>query len=448
MPSNATDTDAWPANIQRPNNGELADSGSLSQGFNPVTQRTRHLYNKSRSALFDITRAPYNADPTGAVVSTSGMQAAIDAAAAAGGHVFSPPGNYRHSLLTIPTGVSIFGVPDKTYWLHDHATANGLVFLDYNEGNPVTIQDIRFLGNVAGTGTHVVNNTGACVVFERCSWNGFASGGGPSNNLQGKLASVNSAESRLTFIDCEINVAGILKGLHAEDGLIRVVRGGMKMPATYSEAMAQSEIGGSITLDGVRVDLTAHVTGVAYVLYANTAGIDDFTAMRDCEIEVGGALGTMTAFQWTPDARVVMWGNKLPTTGVAPFGANSAPYSRSLVELREYIQQDFTTSASIDLRNTYGYRTHLVRNDANVVSIILPAGVMDGQEYDFVYASDGLVTAGNLTFATTKITAAAVPTIGAGSVLTGHFRWAKREASGDSDRWVQVGTWGVGTALV
>jgi hypothetical protein len=448
MPTTVTESDVFVASLQRPNNGELADTASILLYLQHLANTRRWIYNRSRTALYDITRAPYNADPTGATVSTTGIQAALDAAGAAGGHVFSPGGTFRHGGLTIPGGVSIFGVPDKTFWLHDHATANGLVFLDPADGNPSVIQDIRFLGNIVCAGTHVVNNASARVQFVRCAWNGIDSVGAPNNNLQGKIASIAAASSELTFIDCLIRVAGTLKGIHATAGKASVVRGKMIMPATYSDSLAYAELTGGISLEGVYVDLTGHVTGVGQALYAATNDASAFTSMRGCEVNATGATGTLTAFYWSPDANVVMLGNRLSTTGVAPFGANSAPSARSLVELREYVQQDFTTSAAIDLRNTYGYRTHLVRNDANTVSIILPAGVMDGQELDFIYASDGLITAGNLTFATTKITAAAVPTVGAGSVLTGHFRWVKREAVGDSDRWVQVGTWGVGTALV
>jgi len=447
MPTAVSETDTFPQVIQRPNNGELADSASVAQFADAFGKRTRRNYNRSRSVLFDITRAPYNADPTGAADSTTAIQNAINDAAAAGGDVFCPPGVFQRGTLTIPAGVSLRGVPSVTYFVHNHATTNGLAFTGSDSGSPRVISDIHFLGSIVGNGSSIVNNAGARVVFRRCTWNGTDQAGSPSANLQGKLASINAAASRLTFIDCDLNVAGILKGLHAQQGKIRVVRGSMSMPATYAEALAQNDAGGSVTLRDVLVDLTAHVTGVAYVLYANSNDVADFAALRDCEIDATGATGTLTAFQWTPDARVVMWGNKLSISGVAPFGANSAPHARSLVELREYIQQDFSTSASIDLRNSYGYRTHLVRNDASSVSIILPAGVIDGQELDFIYYNAG-ATGVTPAFATTPLTGTTVPTVGAGNTLTGHFRWAKREASGDSDRWIQVGTWGVGLTLV
>ena len=365
-----------------------------------------------------------------------------------GGKLLLGPKVYQlDGLLNWPVNVSWRGAGDATFINWNHATANQLVFASSNHGGPITFEDVRFIGKIGATGTCITNNANARVSFKRCAWNGYAPGAALSANLQGKIASINSADSQLTFEDCQISVAGILKGLHAQQGYIRVVRGKMTMPATYSEALAQNEVGGTITLDNVRVDLNAHTTGVAYALFANTANTDDFAAMRGCEIEGALAVGTQTAFYWIPDALVVMTSNRV-SSGVSPFGQNSAPGARSIVELRPYAQQDFSTSASIDLRSTYGYRTHLVRNDASVVSIILPAGVIDGQELCFIYDSETIVTAGNLTFATTKISAAAVPTVGAGNTLTGHFRWARREATGDSDRWIQIGGWSVGGILV
>lgn len=52
--------------------------------------------------VFNVTAAPYNADPTGTLDATSAIQSAINAAKAAGGGVvFLPAGTYR---LSVPTG--------------------------------------------------------------------------------------------------------------------------------------------------------------------------------------------------------------------------------------------------------------------------------------------------------------------------------------------------------
>ena len=437
---------APPLVVTVPQPGDLRKAASVVLFAQQLADYAEATYRRTRRAQYDITNAPFNADPTGGASSQAAITAAIAAAAATNGDVVVPPGTYLHTGLTVPDGVCVYAAQGAEFFNTDTTSAS-IVFTQSNEGPPSVIEGIRFHASNPNTGNVITNNADARVIFRRCSFNGYANGGGYFTNLQGKIAATNSALSELTFVDCIMVVGGIVNGLHCTQGKIRVIRGSMKMPATYSASLAWGESTGRVTLDGVYIDLTAHTTGVAQVLYANSSSASAFCAMRGCEIEATGALGTLTAFYWTPDANVVMTGNRMSTTGVDPFGSISAPSSRSFVELREYVQQDFGASASIDLRNTYGYRTHLVRNAAGAVSIILPAGVIDGQELDFIYHNSG---AGSVlpAFATTPATGTTVPTIGAGNTLTGHFRWAHRDASGDSDRWIQVGPWGVGTTLV
>ncbi|MDQ1445614.1 MAG: hypothetical protein QOI20_2078 [Acidimicrobiaceae bacterium] len=52
--------------------------------------------------FFNVTAAPYNADPTGVVDATLAIQSAIDAASATGGCVYFPQGTYKISLQNVP----------------------------------------------------------------------------------------------------------------------------------------------------------------------------------------------------------------------------------------------------------------------------------------------------------------------------------------------------------
>jgi hypothetical protein len=373
MPTNATDTDSWVANVQRPNNGELADSGSLSQGFNPLTQRSRHLYNKSRSALFDITRAPYNADPTGGSVSTTGIQAAIDAAAAAGGHVFSPAGNFRHGLLTIPSGVSIFGVPEKTFWLLDHATANGLVCLDPSDGNPVTIQDIRFLGNVAATGSHIVNNVDTRLHLLRCTWNGINSVGAPSNNLQGKILHSNSDLSETEFFDCRVKVAGDVNGLHAQRGKVTMNRGMLVMPATYNNSLLRAENTARVGLRGVDVDCRARAVGGGIGVMFVDAGVT--AEMLDCQLDGTGASGTIWGFLWAAGARVTARATRW-LGNITPYAGNTAIIGSS-VELKDYLPAHPGAATTYTIPD--GVRHVALAFNGTAPTLTMPAKLFAGQ---------------------------------------------------------------------
>jgi hypothetical protein len=384
MPTNATDTDSWVANVQRPNNGELADSGSLSQGFNPLTQRTRFLYNRGRSALYDITRA-YGADPTGVGSSTTAIQNALNAAGAAGGHVFVPPGNFRHGLLSVPGGVSIYGVPDKSFLLHDHATANAFVFLDYQESNPVVFQDLRFLGNVATTGTHIVNNVDARVQFVRCTWNGFTSGGAPSSNLQGKLASLNSAASELEFIDCRLNVTGLLRGIDILNGTVKLTRGALAMPASYSDGLVYVGGAATVDLDGVRLDGSAHTTGTGNFVYA-TNGSN--VRLDGCRLLGGLSVGSKSMLGWDAGARIVERGTIIGSyPAMEQYGSSAALALSSALELKHYLPAYPGPATAYTIPN--GARHVALAFNGTAPTLTMPAKLFAGQRLTVSIFNDG-----------------------------------------------------------
>ncbi len=374
MPSVIAETDSFPATVQRPNNGELADAASLLQALQPLTNRTKYNYNRGRGAQFDITRAPFNADPTGGSLSTTAIQSAIAAAASAGGHVFSPPGIFRHGPLTRPSGVSILGVPESTFWVFNDASGNGIVTTGYNEGTPDVIQDIRFLANVPYTGTHFLNNTSGWIHFVRCAWNGFEFGGAPSNNLQGKILRSAGSFSKNTFIDCAINVAGdVTAGLDCPSGEITVIRGKVSMPETFSTGNRLIYIGERALIDGVTFDCSAHVGGTPSAIFAAASSSVCASAVRLKTVGGGDYL-----FDWEAGA-------KLRTSLVEMDGfplnmyrstAKLAPGSR-LERNEDAIYYALGTSSGFTI--PIAYACAFLNFEGAVPSVTLPPALHSGQ---------------------------------------------------------------------
>lgn len=322
---------------------------------------------------FDI-RA-YGAKGDGVTNDTIAIQAAINAASVAGGGiVFSPPGEYLHSLLTIPGGVSICGVPDTTYWLHNHASANALVFTTWNTGNPVTIQDIRFLGNVASTGTHIVNNIDARIEFIRCSWNGIGPTGGDSNNLQGRILQCGSSLGEVFFHNCLIRVAGDQHGIYVPEGRVTVSGGTITMPATYTSSLIRAAGTAHVSMRGVTADCTGRTGGVtATVMFVDATTTADMT---DCELNGTGAVNTIYGFLWAAGARITARGNRW--LGNITNYANNTAVAGSSVDLIPYAPLYPGPATSFTIPT--GVRNVALGFNGTAPTITMPAILFAGQE--------------------------------------------------------------------
>lgn len=63
----------------------------------------------SGPGIYNVTAAPYNADKTGATITSGAIQQAIDAAnQAGGGIVYIPAGVYKSSNLTLKSNVTFY----------------------------------------------------------------------------------------------------------------------------------------------------------------------------------------------------------------------------------------------------------------------------------------------------------------------------------------------------
>jgi hypothetical protein len=96
--------------------------------------------------VFDVTKAPFNADPTGAQNATAALQGALDAAKKAGGGVvYLPPGTYRVAppegqkvaLRLEGDGVLLRGAgKDKSFIFNDDAQMRGKIVLKLAPDDP------------------------------------------------------------------------------------------------------------------------------------------------------------------------------------------------------------------------------------------------------------------------------------------------------------------------
>ncbi len=450
MPSNSTDTDSFPANVQRPNNGEPADAASLSQGFNPITQRSRYLYNRTRARIYDVTRAPYNADPTSAVDSSTAFQSALDAAeSAGGGTVVVPGGFYRlNSGLDVPRSVDLEATSHAVLYLN-HASDDFITFklgASYT-GGVARIRGFTFGGFTANSGTVIkdpVDTSPWRHLIEDCAFN-FS-----GNALQGPIIEQLGA-TEMTLRNCYIAsqnaaAAHVVRQAHAS-AYMSVLGCRLVAPnnATWAARLLEAS-GGRGTVSGCQFDLGPLLTVGGVALKIGAAGKpwrvigNEFIAPTD-----GYSCQGIT---WSTLAQIVESGNIFSgaamRAGAFPSANPGLNYGSRLDSLGHF-QNTYGSVGSIVI--PAGYRSVVLACSATTgPALTMPLGFHDGQELLLTYYNASGTTV-SPSFASTPVTGTTIPTILAGNTLTGVFVWEDRSGAGFPDRWIQKGTWGVGLTL-
>ncbi len=305
MPSTATDTDAFPTTVQRPNNGELADAASLSQGFNPLTQRSRYTYNRIIDRNYDVHRAPYNAVGSGVVNDRPAIAAAIAAAEAdGGGTVWLRAGKqYRvdSQLPTLPGNVHLRAMKGaaaaKTTLIRNHIFPLLSIANDDND-TPTVVEGVTFT-DAAGGGAMVVVSDGS-VDLVRCAMLGVA---GVTDNSQPLVLMAGATGSVLQLKRCRLAPVNGQRAISLQTG--RLVGGAastIKVPATYTGDLIEVDSTSSsnpahLSLsDGFDFDATSHTSGA--IICVNADG-DSWAISADGSYFRGGSSNTVTCFFWS-----------------------------------------------------------------------------------------------------------------------------------------------------
>lgn len=265
MPSTVAETDTYSANIQRPNNGELADAASLLQAFQPLTNRTLYLRNRTLNGQRDIT--PFGADSTGTADSRTAIQAAIDAVqAGGGGTVRLPYGSYKlNTGLTLYRDVSLVG--DGATLLHNHNSQN-VITLD-TAGSalavPRRISGIAFESLVITSAYGIADLASATarqLIVSDCSFNWT------TQNIAGSFYSLNGVStSRVAFERCNVRSrAGgdpLVFMAGGSNSYLEIAGGQYRMADTYAESLIFIN-NTPADIHHAFIDETGHNSGTAY----------------------------------------------------------------------------------------------------------------------------------------------------------------------------------------
>lgn len=330
-------------------------------------------------STYNVKDKKYGAIGNGVTVDTAAIQAAITDAAAAGGEVFFPPGTYLTGQLTVPAGVSLRGLPDVSFILWNHATANQLVFTEYHEGNPVTIQDLRFIASVAATGKSIVAAVAARARFIRCTWNGFNAAGSPSNNLAGIILDASDSDSSIEFTDCAIGIVGNLDAIKSS-GRLSITGGKIALPPTYGSRAVLASSGSKVKLTDVELDGSSHVSGTGIFVHASASS---FVQLLGSRVTGGSAMLT-----WDAGARVIESDTIRTDASTGFLYGSTAQLSKGsrLGGFQTVPYLDFGGSAAATVG--FGLPTVFLRFTGAVPAITLPAAVWLGQRQRLLVKND------------------------------------------------------------
>lgn len=449
MPTSVSETDVFSASAQRPNNGELADSASLAQGFDPLGRRTRYLYNRSWNAVYDMTRAPFGAVPGLGSDCKAALTAAMNAAAVAGGGIVTgPAAQYRFdSDFTVPRNVALV-MPWGTQFFLNHATSD---FLRVDPATSLedhtTISGISFNSLVANTGKVISCAAGPYahqIYLSDCQFNL----NGANDYLRGPLIELLGA-GEVEVKRCRLRVAdsNALTPIRQDNAasFLRLLDNLLVMPFSFTGQALFATSDGTGIARGNQFTCAASAGNQPAIRVTSSSSPWIF----DGNIFRGAAGAAGPAFRWSALARIVERNNDFldGTLGYDPANGSLARGSKlDLMPNKQIVQG---AVATIDLRPEAGHRSYTIKCSATSgPAIILPGGWFDGQELDFTYTCGGSAVA--ISFATTPTVGETVPPIGGtfGNTLSGRFVWQQRDASGLADRWIQIGSWGVGSILV
>jgi polygalacturonase len=375
--------------------------------------------------------APVGADPTGVADSTTSIQDAINAAEAAGGGVVHvAAGFYLHTGLTLPDGVHLDLAPG-CFLAINHATNDHITLTEACTYLPNLIRGGSFVGNITNDGSVFrasAANSKAGVL--QASFNSAA-----DTALEGRFGRADAAGAKLLFRDCPCDVAGAQRAFEASGGgAVKVQGGRIKMPATYAAELMYVNNASRGDLEGVDIDLTAHTTGSAWVLLADSASR---AGMRDCRIDATGMSGNVTGFAWSTAARVLAKGNEWEGSGaLTVYGAALAAAGSDI----ELVASGRGSSGGASYTIADGYRSFaLLSTSSSSPTITLPTVLFEGQELDLTIYKQH-VSSWGLSFANYLYRSSASPTLTNNTGATARFVAQDPTGSG-TPGWVQIGEW-------
>lgn len=267
MPIDLTEASTFASVVTVPQPGDLRKAASVVLFAQQLADRSRFIYDRGRTRVFDVTRK-YGAVGNGIADDTSAIQDALDDAAASadGGDVFLPNLHRITAALHVDTGagVRLLGIPNVSALIQDHATEDTLV-LDGGgaDEQPVQIYGLAFSAAQVNTGRQIHFSAAAVrrAIIENCRFSIHA-------NCQGSAINTGSADELnidLCRFTQRINTQATIR--HHGAGFLRLSRSHFLTSASNAtQQLSLNNAGLDAEIDRCFFDYTGHTSGTAYAI--------------------------------------------------------------------------------------------------------------------------------------------------------------------------------------
>lgn len=393
--------------------------------------------------FYNVKASTYGATGAGVADDLSAIQAAIDAAnAAGGGIVFFPAGSYRiTAALNLKDKVSILGAGARATTISiDHASNNAVSVAAGSSNLPVSIRGVTILPAQSNSGKMLVVEAGTPVNVYDCTI------GGPL--LTGNCVSVANAASLVVLSGCVlVGNSAAMTMVNCTTGYVTAVGTRFVWTATNMTGVVMTAQGGA-TVVGCVVDFSA-VTNAA----ANGLGLDlsyngnpgsFIGAVKFVSPSVGTTIRPYFMASST-GPNTFVWGVNTPANMSIPFLLNSATnanhegVSDSNRDGRRYFVTDNAAAITVE---PLKYGVIEVRRTNNGAQTVTFGGTpVAGLIFSLVWNNDHGAGGGTITLTTAK--GLANFTVNANSVSHYTFRGVENVAAGAGSAtayWALVGS--------
>jgi len=393
--------------------------------------------------FYNVRATTYGAAGNGSTDDTSAIQAAINAAATAGGGtVYFPGGTYRiTAVLTLTAGVSLQGAGALASAISmDHASNNTLSVSVGTANIPTFIRGLRFTQAQSNTGKVISVEAGTVINITDCTLG--------SANMAGSCITVDNAATRVTVMGCVFIIgANVSYGVFNDSGVgtVNLIGNRFVTPATYAGDAARLN-GGKYVVVGNVFDCsgTSAGTGRAALMAGSYTFVGNrFMAPSGGTIQPVGYSGSV--------AGNIVAGNSIensanwsiqPGPTVSASNATHEGTDNTDRAVRRYVTTDNTTPISIN-PSLYGVaEVRRTNNSAQTINGATPDSA--GQLFTLVLNNDQVGVSGTITLGA-GFKGQAPFTVAANNVRSLVFRSYENDAAGGGSAtkyWGFVGSTG------